>query len=153
MQQPKSILMTQNGYDSLFEEQKKLLEERPAAVEDLRKAREMGDLSENGYYKGARAKLSSIDHRLRQLKYLLRFGKVQTPGSKDSIDIGSTVILESPDGEITYTIVGEHEANPSEKKISHKSPLGSLLISKRVKEKVVLITPSGEKQYKIIVIK
>ena len=36
--------------------------ERPEAVENLRKSREMGDLSENGYYKASRAQLAFLIH-------------------------------------------------------------------------------------------
>ena len=44
------MLLTKNGLEKLQEEYQKLLTERPAAVLDLKKARDMGDLSENGYY-------------------------------------------------------------------------------------------------------
>ena len=50
--------MTQEGLEKLKKEKEELERNRPAAVLDLKKAREMGDLSENGYYKSARAKLS-----------------------------------------------------------------------------------------------
>ena len=40
----KNIIFTKDGYEKVGEEQKDLLAARPAAVEDLKKAREMGDL-------------------------------------------------------------------------------------------------------------
>ena len=145
----KQIIFTKNGFEEVQKEYTTLLDSRPAAVEDLKKAREMGDLSENGYYKGARAKLSQIDARLRHLKYLLRFGKVKEVGSATNIDIGTTVVLESDGKIMEYTIVGEHEANPSEKKISHKSPLGNVLMGKKPHDTVSITTPTGQKSYKI----
>ncbi|MBU3978791.1 transcription elongation factor GreA, partial [Patescibacteria group bacterium] len=45
----KQIRFTKEGYDKLKNEYQELLVQRPAAVEDLKKARELGDLSENGY--------------------------------------------------------------------------------------------------------
>ena len=83
------------------------------------------------------------------MKYLLRFGKIQEVLSTDRIEVGVTVELETTNGQIIYTIVGEHESNPADKKISHKSPLGSLLLGKKVGESVSITTPTGQKTYKI----
>jgi len=149
MQQPKPILFTREGYEKILQEQKQLLSERPAAVEDLKKAREMGDLSENGYYKSARAKLSSIDARLRHVVHMVRYGKVEEAAYTGQVHIGTKVTLQTENGEVTYMVVGEHEANPSEKKISHLSPLGSKLLTKKVGEKVHIQTPKGEVTYSI----
>lgn len=149
MQLPKPILTTPEGLKKLQEEQEKLLQERPAAVLDLKKAREMGDLSENGYYKSARFKLSSIDSRLRYLAHVLRFAKVQEATSTEMVNLGTTVHLEGDNGEIAYMIVGEHEANPSEKKISHLSPLGKALMYKKIGQDAHFQTPKGKTSYTI----
>ena len=146
---PKLILMTKVGFERLTMEKQELEGGRPEAVLDLKKAREMGDLSENGYYKSARFKLSSIDARLRYLAHVLRYAKVQEIIAKDVVDIGVTVQLEGPEGEVIYTIVGEHEANPSDKKISHLSPLGRALLGKKNGEEATIVIPSGQKSYKI----
>lgn len=149
MNTPKPILMTQEGLDNLKKEKGELEKNRPEAVADLKKAREMGDLSENGYYKSARAKLSSIDHRLRYLTHVIRFAKVHEASSANVVELGTIVYVETEQGEMLYTIVGEHEANPTEKKISHMSPLGKALLGKRKGETVTIYTPSGQKTHKI----
>lgn len=152
MQQPKPILMTTKGLEKLQEEKRKLLDERPSVVEDLKKAREMGDLSENGYYKSARFKLSSIDFRLRHVIHIIRYAKVQEQHVDNTISLGTTVHLENEGKEIAYMIVGEHEANPEEKKISHLSPLGSSLMNRKTGDSVTVHTPSGQKTHKITLI-
>lgn len=152
MNSPKPILMTQEGLDNLQKEKEELEKNRPDAVADLKKAREMGDLSENGYYKSARAKLSSIDHRLRYLTHVIRFAKVHQASTSGLVELGAIVRLKTEQGEITYTIVGEHEANPTEKKISHLSPLGKALLGKQIGDIVIIQTPSGQKVQKIITI-
>lgn len=152
MNSPKPILMTQEGLDNLQKEKEELEKNRPDAVADLKKAREMGDLSENGYYKSARAKLSSIDHRLRYLNHVIRFAKVHQASTSGLVELGAIVRLKTEQGEITYTIVGEHEANPTEKKISHLSPLGKALLGKQIGDIVIIQTPSGQKVQKIITI-
>ncbi len=146
----KQILFTKEGYEKVLQEKADLEKTRPDAVADLKKAREMGDLSENGYYKSARAKLSSIDASLRHLTYVIRFGKVEEVSSYDSVTVGVTVSLSVDGEEVVYAIVGEHEANPSEKKISHLSPLGKALLDKKVGDSAVITTPNGQKTYKII---
>lgn len=150
MQQPKPILFTQKGYEDLLAEKQKLESERPIAVAELKKAREMGDLSENGFYKSARAKLSGIDSRLRYMTHLIRYAKIQEGGLRNTVDVGVTVHLASDNGDVIYMIVGEHEANPSEKKISHKSPLGHALLGKKVGESAVLQMLKGQTTYKIL---
>ena len=52
-----NIKFTKDGFEKLKQELHSLENERPSAVLDLKKARDMGDLSENGYYKAARFKL------------------------------------------------------------------------------------------------
>ena len=47
-------------------------------------------------------------------------------------------------------LVGEWEANPLEKKISHESPLGKSLIGKKVGDKVQVEAPAGTVNYTIV---
>ena len=109
------IRFTKEGYAKLKEEYNDLLRQRPLAVEDLKKAREMGDLSENGYYKESRLKLNFIDGRLRRFSdYLRRADIIDTDGTRleiDTVYIGSTVTLSDGKSERTYQIVGDLEAN------------------------------------------
>lgn len=150
---PKRIPFTQDGYNKLLEEKKKLLLERPEAVDHLRRAREMGDLSENGYYKASRAKLSSLDARLRHLEKLIRFGKVVATANTGYIDIGSMVTIQDGQKEVTYTIVGGYESDPSKQTISYLSPIGKALVGKQSGEDVLVETPTGRRTIHIQSIK
>lgn len=143
------IPFTSSGYKKLKEEKSKLLRERPEAVDHLRKAREMGDLSENGYYKASRAKLSSLDARLRYLEKLIRFGKVVQTANTGFIDIGSTVNIIDGQQEKTYTIVGGYESDPSKQTISHLSPIGKALMGKKGGDTVDVKTPTGTRTIRI----
>ena len=145
----KKIQFTQEGLENLKIEQTKLLQERPDAVLELKKAREMGDLSENGAYKGARFKLSQIDRRLRELQYLLRYADVQeTP--EGIVGLNTLVTVSDDVHEKQFHIVGEHEANPLNGKISPRSPIGSQLMGRRKGERVVIQTPKGIITYIIV---
>lgn len=67
-----------------------------------------------------------------------------------SVDLGSQVIVKIGDKQETFTVVGEWEADPVEKKISHESPLGKALIGKAVGDEIEVEAPAGKMSYKII---
>lgn len=147
------IRFTKEGYEKLKEEYNNLLRQRPLAVEDLKKARELGDLSENGYYKESKSKLNFIDGRLRRFSdYLKRANIVDEDGTKlpiDTVYIGSTVTLSDGKKERTYQIVGDLEAEPSEGKLSLLSPVGKAIIGKQLNSEVEISTPAGKFTYRI----
>ena len=144
------IPFTQAGLDKIVSERDKLALERPDAVNHLQKAREMGDLSENGYYKESRARLSFIDGRLRHLERITKFAEVVAPQAGETINFGSKVRLSDGAKEFEYTLVGSFESDPSQKTISAKSPLGQALMGKKPGDQVTVTTPKGETSYKIL---
>lgn len=146
---PQRIPFTEEGYQKIKEEKDKLLHDRPEAVEHLRKAREMGDLSENGYYKASRAKLSSIDSQLRHLEKLLRLGQIIPKVHTGYVDVGSTVVMSDGINVFTYTIVGGYESNPNNGTISYLSPLGKSVMGKKVGDMVTVVAPQKTIQYTI----
>ncbi len=152
MNTPSPILFTQAGYQKLKEEQLELQSKRKEAVSQLSRAREMGDLSENGFYKAARANLSSIDHRLRQLTYQIRYGKVSENVNKYIVAIGSAVTIDDGKQQKAYQIVGGYESDPLNGKLSHISPIGKALVGKKVGEIINVAVPSGMVVYKIVTI-
>lgn len=144
------IIFTRQGYDDLLKEKDKLLKERPEAVKNLREAREMGDLSENGYYKAARARLSFLDSRIRNIEHLVKLAEIKETTGNDMVEIGSRVIITNDKTRYEYTIVGSYESDPAKKTISHLSPIGEALIGKKVNDKVDVMTPVGVTTYTII---
>ena len=63
---------------------------------------------------------------------------ISTSGTSDIVQLGSTVAVEQAGKQQTFRILGPTETNPAQGIISHKSPLGSVLVGKRVGEKVQL---------------
>lgn len=143
----KQTRFTKEGFEKIKREYEELLKSRPDAVMHLKKAREMGDLSENGYYKASRAKLSFIDHRLFQLKVFIKQAVVVDDAQGKSAGIGCKVTLSDGDKEISYSLVGDLEANPKEGKISLLSPLGRAIEGKVDGDIVEFKPPSGVKKY------
>lgn len=120
---PQAIEFTKEGFEKLRADYDRLKSERPDALFHLKTSRELGDLSENGYYKASRFKLSSIDRELRRLSYLLKNGVVKVHSASDIAELGKFVIIENNGEKFRYQLVGREEANPSENKISVISPL------------------------------
>jgi transcription elongation factor GreA len=149
-----TIPFTKEGYEKIKNEYDELMKKRPDAVMHLRLAREMGDLSENGYYHASKGKLTSLDSRLRHLKKLLLLGRIVENKGNKIADIGSNVIIETAEKKkFEYSLVGGYESDPKNGKISLFSPIGKALKGKRTGDTVYVITPAGEMKYRIIEIK
>lgn len=144
------IPFTKEGYQKILDEKAKLLAARPEAVEHLTKSRQMGDLSENGYYKASRARLSFLDARLRRIERLVRLGRIVEPTHRGMVEIGSTVTIKDDNNTFTYTVVGGYESDPSKKSISQNSPIGHALMGKKVNDNINVHAPSGIKTYTIL---
>ena len=146
-----TIRFTEEGYRKIQEEYQRLLEDRKEAVDALRTAREMGDLSENAAYKVARQRLSQTDSSLRHLKKLLLSGKVTQVSFTGVVAFGTKVTVEKDDGsQNTYTIVEGFESDPTVNKLSTRSPFGSALLGKKPGDKVVVHAPAGNVTLKIL---
>jgi len=141
LRKEQKIPVTREGYQKLLEDRAMFLAARPEAVEHLRKSREMGDLSENGYYKASRQQLSFLDSRIRRVERLIKLAKIITP---------ARVKLSDGKNEYEYEIVGGYESDPIKHTISQQSPLGRAIIGKKVNDVVEVHAPSGIKKYTIL---
>ncbi len=151
----KKIQLTKEGFEKLQNELQELRDKkRPAAVERLQKARAMGDLSENSEYTAAKEDLALVEERIQELESILKDVEVtENHAQHDGIEIGDTVVVEHNGQQEEYSIVGEFEADPMNKKLSHTSPIGKALLGKTVGETVEVIIPAGKTTYKILSIK
>lgn len=149
----KKIYLTKEGLGELKKEFEQLTKvKRPDILARVSQARSMGDLSENAEYVAAREELSFIDGRIDELEELIKQAVlIQESHSKGNhvVKLGSTVTVHIKGKKEVFTVVGEWEANPDEKKISHESPLGKALIGKKVGEKVEVEAPAGTVVYTI----
>lgn len=145
------IQFTQSGLAEIKAELEELkVKKLTAAIERVARARDFGDLSENAEYHAAKEELSFIEGRIEELEgIVIRAEVVAAKGSKGSIDIGCKVTVTIKGKEHTYEIVGEWEADPLKKKISHTSPLGLALLGKKKGEAVEFEAPAGKVIYQI----
>ncbi|MBO6885502.1 MAG: transcription elongation factor GreA [Marivita sp.] len=146
--------MTRAGHAALEAELKTLKsEERPAVIQAIAEARELGDLKENAEYHSAREKQGFIEGRIKELEGVLSLVEVIDPTKLSGpIKFGATVTLvdEDTDEEKTWQIVGEHEANIEKGLLNIKSPIARALIGKEEGDSVEVHTPGGDKSYEVL---
>jgi transcription elongation factor GreA len=148
----KKIQLTQEGFEKLKEEYAQLKDvKRHEAVERLQKARAMGDLSENSEYTAAKEDLALVEGRIQELESILKDAEI-TDHHADTlvVEIGNTVVIENEHGKNEFLIVGEYEADPMNKKLSHTSPIGKALLGKKLGDSVMIKIPAGTTTYKIV---
>ncbi len=148
----KEIKITEEGFKALKLELGDLRDtKRPKLVDRLANARSQGDLNENSDYHNAKDELEFLDGRIAELENVIKNAVVVKPTSSNGdVAIGTQVTLKSNGKEHNFHIVGEWEADPMKKKISHTSPLGSALVGKKVGEKAEVEAPVGKIIYEIL---
>lgn len=152
------VPMTPQGFEALKEELQKIISvERPANIKDIEEAIAHGDLSENAEYHAAKEKQAHIAGRMAMLDDRIARAQVidssgQTP---DKVRFGATVWLsdgESGD-ELSYTIVGEDEADAKKGMLSVTSPVSRALMSKEVGDEVIVKVPKGQRELEVLKIR
>jgi len=150
------VPLTIAGAEKLREELTRLKsEDRPRVIESIAEARAHGDLKENAEYHAAKEQQGFIEGRIKDLEGKLSNAQiidVTTLGEPSKVVFGATVKLydTDADGEVTYKIVGDDEADISAGLISISSPIARGLIGKAQDDEVVIKTPGGEKIYEVI---
>lgn len=150
----KEIFLTSEGFLELESELKYLkIEKRQEVMQTLKDARALGDLSENSEYDQARSDQEALEMRIKELEYTLENATIiNEEVSKDVVNIGSTVQLKY-DGEEDieeYRIVGSHEADPFNNKISNESPIATAILNQKVGSTVEVSSPDGV--YKVTIV-
>lgn len=131
------VYLTKEGIERIHREIERIKRKAPEAREEVHRTHEMGDLSENAAYQDAKHQLRRMNNRLIVLEERLKIVvEIKKDGSSESVQLGSTVILDQDGKEKKFTIVGPLEANPMKGFISYVSPLGSELLNRKVGEKV-----------------
>jgi len=150
------VPMTMRGHELLQEELQRLKgTERPAVIQAIAEARAHGDLKENAEYHAAKEQQGFIEARIKDIEGKLSHKQVIDVTAVDArgkVIFGSTVVIldENSEEEITYTIVGEDEADIKNGMISYTSPISRALIGKNEGDAIEFQAPGGLKTYDIL---
>lgn len=150
-----SAPMTQQGRQRLLDDLKRLKSvERPKIVREIEEAREHGDISENAEFHAAKEKQALVAAQISDVEDTLARAVVIDVSklSGDKIVFGATVTLADVDSgdEVVYQIVGDHEAEPKNGKISVSSPIARSIIGKNVGDEVQVQIPTGTRNFEIL---
>lgn len=142
----KEVVLTPEGRQKLIEELEYLENEKRAEVgERIKVAREFGDISENSEYDDAKNEQAFVESRIAEISQILANATIaDVPKRSNKVNIGNTVTLEGPAGELVVTLVGTAESDPSAGKISNESPVGSSIMGRKKGDVVEVLTPSGK---------
>lgn len=149
--------LTRAGVVKLEQQLKDLRKQRRELEVEIRKARELGDLRENGEYQAAKERLTQVMERLTELQYKLSHVEVVDPSQHktEAAILGTQVTVKdlSSGSKDAYVLVGPDEADPPSGRISMLSPMGRAFLGHKVNEKVTAELPAGPRTFQILSIK
>ena len=137
--------------DQLMQLDKELKTELP---QEIRRARELGDLRENAEYHAAKERQRLVEARISMLKkrvgdiHMMNLDKVP----RHKVGFGSTVHLkEGNTGAVMiYQLVLPEDADVEQGLISTASPIGRALLNKEEGDEVTVTTPNGSRRFELV---
>ena len=143
--------MTPEGFAALEKDLAALRAERPRIAEQLRLARADKDFRENAPLDAAREHQAQVEARIRELEAVLRAARLVEQKSGLHAGIGHSLVLRdlTHDEEMSCTLVGPREADPSRGKLSVASPIGRALLERLEGDVIEVEAPAGVVRYRI----
>ena len=152
----RKVPMTVAGAALLRDELHRLkTEDRPRVINAIAEARAHGDLKENAEYHAAREQEGFIEGRIQEIEaklsnaQVIDIAQIENTGK---VIFGATVTLQNSktNATVSYTIVGEDEADINANKISFSSPIARAMIGKYEGDTIDVQAPEGVIQYEIM---
>lgn len=124
---------------------------REEIAKRLRIASDLGDLKENAEYHIAKEDQAHLETNIKRLRQrLINAEVVDVDQSTDTFSFGKTAeITDSHGKRHAWTLVGSTEANLAEGRLSAESPVGQALRNQPVGSEIQVVTPKGERLFKI----
>ncbi len=127
---------------------------RIEVAEKIERARELGDLKENGDYHAAKDEQGHMEGRIRQLESILEDAEIVALAPDGVVGLGAIVTVQY-DGESDSErfLIGHVEERPADAGVSvmsPSSPLGSALLGAKKGATVSYQAPTGKLKVKVI---
>ncbi|TAE54749.1 MAG: transcription elongation factor GreA [Bacteroidetes bacterium] len=147
--------LTKEGYERIRAELAELKGKgRSEIAQQIQRARELGDLSENAEYDAAKDAQGLLELRISKLETTFASARVLDDADIDEhrAYIFSTVRVKNikMNKEFSYKLVAEEEADLKQNKISVKSPVGKALLGHEVGDIVEIDAPAGKMQFEVV---
>ncbi len=149
--------LTLDAYIRLRKELEELKTDgRRKMAERLLHARELGDIMENAEYDAAKDAQGLMEARIRDLEYKLKDPEIiEASAESEHVEPGTLVTLRPLDEEDleeeTYLVaLSPEERAPGFRTVTSSSPLGAVLIGRRVGEQVTYEAPGGTFTFEVV---
>jgi transcription elongation factor GreA len=121
----------------------------------IERARELGDLSENGDYHAAKNEQGLNEARVRQIEAILKHAIVVEATAGDKVETGTIVEvrMEGDDEPSTYLVGSIEERGTGYDVLSPGSPLGKALLGHTPGEVVTFDAPGGRFEVEILAVR
>lgn len=133
--------------------EEKRLRELPAAIEEVKRTRAFGDLSENYEYKAAKQVQNALKKRIRYLERMIKSATViENAYDDDQVGLFDVVelYLEEDDDTEAVQVVTTVRCDPLKGRISKESPMGKLLLGKRVGDRFLVEVNADYSYYAVV---
>ncbi|MCP4703282.1 MAG: transcription elongation factor GreA [candidate division Zixibacteria bacterium] len=149
------IHMSRAGIEKLEKELKDLrTNKRPALCAEIKRAMELGDLSENAEYHAAKEAQTHLERKIAEIEDKLnRVRPVDTENiPTDKAYLFAKVLVKDlkDSEEIEYQLAPADEVDIDNDIISIKSPIGAALLGKSVGDVIEIKVPVGIIKYEIL---
>jgi transcription elongation factor GreA len=154
--QEPSARLTLDAYVRLRKELEQLrMEGRTEMSERLLRAREHGDIRENAEYDAAKNEQALMESRIRDLEFKLKDPDIIEAVDGDEVGPGSLVTLrptdeDEPEEETYLMALSAEERAPGVRTVTTSSPLGAVLLGRRVGDRVTYEAPGGTFTYQVV---
>lgn len=150
----KKEFITQKGLKKLRSELEELINvRRPEIAGRIKEAVSSGELTENAEYAEVKEDQAFVEGRIIDIEEIFRTVVIVSPisgKSSASAQIGCAVELTCAGERKKFTLVGKGEGDPAKGEISSDSPIGQAIFGRGMGDLIMVTTPNGSKEYKII---
>lgn len=134
--------LTRVDIRKMQQELDKLRQEWPAIIEEVKRTRAFGDLSENYEYKAAKQAQNHNRSRQRYLEGMIKTAKIiDDNSSHDEVGLFDKVEIYIPEDDETeiFQIVSTVRVDPMKGLVSRESPFGKAVLGKKVGDRVTIV--------------
>jgi transcription elongation factor GreA len=148
-------LLSREAYERLKAELDDLVTRgRIEVASKIERARELGDLSENGDYHAAKDEQGHMEGRIRQLESLLDSAEIVEAPEPGVVGPGTIVTIvydgDAEDDAERYLVGHIEERSRGLDVISPTAPLGAALLGARAGDTVAYEAPNGELRVRVL---
>ncbi len=146
-------LITIEGYNLLLEKIDNLRDKLKIANNDVSEGATDYDFREDSRLTIAMEEREKIQKKLESIETVINESIITRPDhTTDSVSFGRSakVINLDTDEPRHFTIVGIHESDPKQGKISYRSPFGQALLNLAAGDEFEVITPTAETYWEVL---